>query len=114
MKMIWKIILSLFVIGIIVFCGMAIFGGSSDNTTTIVVESDGAYSGSIGGLNDGQRTIEGNGDQNFTVNDTYASACVQKDAFNSGEILTVKIVRDGNIIQEQTTTAEYGVVTVSG
>ena len=88
--------------------------GGNSTTTTIVVESDGAYTGSIGGLDGNQRTIDGNGNQNFTVNDTFASACIQKDVFNPGETLTVKIVRDGNIIKEQTTTADYGVVTLSG
>lgn len=114
MKTWQKIILGLIVLFIVIIGLAMIFGGSSSSTTTVVVESDGAYSGSIGGLDGGQTTIDGNGNENFTVNDTYASACIQKDAFNPGKTLTVKIVRDGNVIQEQTTTADYGVVTVSG
>lgn len=111
----WKKLFICLIVVFVAFIGLAmITGGSGDNTTTVVVESDGAYSGSIGGMDEGQRTIEGNGNMNFTVNDTYASCCIQKDTFNGGETLTVKIVRNGQVIDEQTTTADYGVVTVSG
>lgn len=114
-KMNWKKLFIGLIVVFIAFIGFAmICGGSGDNTTTVVVESDGAYSGSIGGMSEGQTTIEGNGNQNFTVNDTYASCCIQKAIENPGETLTVKIVRNGQVIDEQTTTADYGVVTVSG
>lgn len=104
-------------LGVIGFAVLLIvLGGlfsSTDNTTTIVVESDGSFSGAIGGLEDGERSIEGSGNENFTVNDTYASACIQKGIGNNGD-LTVKIVRGGKVVDEQTTSAEYGVVTVGG
>jgi ribosomal protein L37E len=80
------------------------------STFHIVIESDTSWMGSIGG--DGSsKSISGYGSATYDVTGYIVSAAIQKQT--SYGYLTVKIVRDGKILDSQTTTAPYGVVTVS-
>ena len=75
------------------------------------------FSGDIGTL-DGSRTIEGTTPQEFAVDvdtGTFAFDSVSALAQNSdgsGDLI-VQIVRDGEVVKEQSTTAQYGVASVT-
>jgi len=84
--------------------------GMSEATFTIVIESDTEWSGSIGGLG-GSRTVSGSGSASFTIHSSIVSACIQKQT--EWGYLTVKILKNGQLVEQQSTTAPYGVVTVS-
>lgn len=85
--------------------------GMSEATFTFVVESDTAWSGAFGTLEEGQRTESGYGSASFTFHGSIASACVQK--MTDYGYLRVKIFKNGKLVASQTTTAPYGVVAVS-
>lgn len=75
------------------------------------------FQGSIGTL-DGSRSVEGTTPEEFAVEvDTGAFAfdSVSANAQNSGGSgnLVVEVVRDGEIVAEQSTTAQYGVAQVT-
>ena len=79
-------------------------------TATIQITSNTSWSGSIGG--DAQsRSVDGSGSQSFQVKGSIIVAVIQKQT-ESGS-LTVNIIVDGKIKTSQSTTAAYGVVTVS-
>ena len=84
---------------------------SSTATFYIEIESDTSWMGSIGG--DGSsRSIDGHGSQTWKLTGyTVVSAVIQKTTEYG--YLTVRILKDGKIVDSQTTTAAYGVVTVS-
>jgi len=84
--------------------------GMSEATFTIVIESDTEWSGAIGGLG-GSTTKSGSGCASFTIHSSIVSACIQKQT--EWGYLTVKILKDGQLMEQQSTTAPYGVVTVS-
>jgi hypothetical protein len=84
--------------------------GVSQTTFTFVVESDTSWSGAFGTIEEGQRTEEGSGSASFAFHGSIASAAVQKQTEHG--FLTVKILKNGNSVASQTTTASYGVVTV--
>lgn len=75
--------------------------------------SDGSWSGSIGDLG-GQSTYDGSGEDTIDLGDaeSVVSAAIQKQTGDSSE-LKVEIIKDGKVIKEGSTTAEYGVVSVS-
>jgi len=85
--------------------------GMSQATFTFVVDSNTEWSGAFGTLEEGQRTEEGFGDASFTFHGSIASACVQK--MTEYGYLTVEILKDGQVVASQSTSASYGVVTVS-
>ena len=75
------------------------------------------FQGSIGTL-DGSRSVDGTTPQEFAVEvDTGALAfdSVSANAQNSDGTgnLVVQIVRDGEVVKEQSTTAQYGVADVT-
>lgn len=75
------------------------------------------FSGNIGTL-DGSRSVEGTTPQEFAVEvDTGAFAfdsvsATAQNSDGSGD-LVVQIVRDGEVVKEQSTTAQYGVANVT-
>jgi hypothetical protein len=85
--------------------------GMSQATFTFIVESDTEWSGAFGTLEEGQRTESGYGSASFTFSGSIASACVQK--MTDYGYLTVKILRNGQLVASQSTSAPYGVVAVS-
>jgi hypothetical protein len=82
----------------------------SEATFTIVIESDTEWSGAIGGLG-GSTTRSGSGGASFTIHSSIVSACIQKQT--EWGYLTVKILKNGQLVEQQSTSAAYGVVTVS-
>ena len=79
-------------------------------TFTIRIESDTYWMGVIG-ADGSSTTVEGWGDETFEVTGTIVSAVIQKQTEYG--YLTVTILRKGKILDSQTTTAPYGVVSVS-
>ena len=125
-------------ISIIAVCCVAVFilamigGGTTPDTNTatttddstndtveqpkgvqVHIISDGSWSGSIGDLG-GQSTYDGSGEDTIDLGDaeSVVSAAIQKQTGDSSE-LKVEIIKDGKVIKEGSTTAEYGVVSVS-
>jgi len=89
---------------------MRSFPGMSEATFTIVIESNTSWSGAIGGLG-GSSTKSGSGSASFTIRSSIVSAAIQKQT--EWGYLTVKILRDGQVVEQQSTSAPYGVVAVS-
>ena len=86
---------------------------SSDAGIEVRISYSGEWSGSVGG--DGtSSSVDGSGDETIPIDGDPAtvSASIQKQD-DSNDELTVAIVEDGEVIVEESTTAEYGVVTVS-
>ena len=80
---------------------------SKEATVLVEAAPDVCWSGAIGGS-----TREGCGNARFNVTGvTGLSAVVQNKGAGS---LTIAIVQDGKETDRKTTTAEYGVVTVTG
>jgi hypothetical protein len=103
------LIFSLIEIGIW-WSSMRSFPGMSEATFTIVIESNTEWSGAIGGLG-GSTTRSGSGSASFTIHSSIVSACIQKQT--EWGYLTVKILKNGQLVEQQSTSAAYGVVTVS-
>jgi len=103
------VIFSLIEIGIW-WSSMRSFPGMSEATFTIVIESDTEWSGAIGDLG-GSTTRSGSGGASFTIHSSIVSACIQKQT--EWGYLTVKILKNGQLVEQQSTSAAYGVVTVS-
>jgi len=103
------VIFSLIEVGIW-WSSMRSFPGMSEATFTIVIESDTEWSGAIGGLG-GSTTRSGSGGASFTIHSSIVSACIQKQT--EWGYLTVKILKNGQLVEQQSTSAAYGVVTVS-
>lgn len=86
---------------------------SSDAGIEVRISYSGEWSGSIGG--DGtSSSVDGSGDETIPIDDDLStvSATVQKEDDSSDE-LTVAILEDSEVVVEESTTAEYGVVSVS-
>jgi len=101
------VIFSLIEVGIW-WSSMRSFPGMSEVTFTVVIESDTQWSGAIGGLG-GSTTRSGS--TSFTIHSSIVSACIQKQT--EWGYLTVKILKNGQLVEQQSTSASYGVVTVS-
>lgn len=117
-KITQKTIVVSILVAIVAFAGSYVFVSwmlSTPETYTktfrIEVESDTSWSGSFGSVEEGQRTIEGYGGHSVSFKGTICSACVQKQTEYG--YLTVSIYIGTSLKATQTTTASYGVVTVS-
>ncbi|AGB16562.1 hypothetical protein Halru_1965 [Halovivax ruber XH-70] len=79
----------------------------------IRVRYDGEWSGAIG-EEGATRSVDGNGDDTLDVADDamIISATIQKEDDSNTE-LTVQILEDGEVVAEQSTTSEFGVVSVT-
>lgn len=84
--------------------------GSSSKSATIRIQSDTNWSGSIGTLAS-SRSIDGSGSQDFKLNGDVFSAVIQKSTEEG--YVTVSIIADGVVRATETTTAAYGVASVS-
>ena len=87
---------------------------SKVTTTNYIIEITGTegleFSGSIGGGTN-SKSIEGSIPATYEVSDWPAVAVIQKK--ETSGTLTVTIKKNGRILNTQTTSASYGVVTVS-
>lgn len=93
----------------------ALDNGNNDKKSgyTVKISYDGKWQGSLGG--DGSmRSVDGSGTETFTIKgDPFAvSANAQKQDSSSGT-LTIQILKNGKVVKEATTDAEYGMAQVS-
>lgn len=94
-------------------------GGSSDDSSSssgyqVRISYDGDWSGSLG-AGGSVRSVDGSGTETFDIEEDdpfVVSANAQKQDSGSGE-LTVQILEDGEVVSEQSTSAEYGVAQTS-
>lgn len=121
-------ILAVCCIGIIII-GMITGGGSPDKNTSPINDGnnnveqitgkqvkiiyDGEWSGAAGDVSS-INSISGSGDETIDMPDdaSLISANAQKKDGSSNE-LTIQILKDGKVVKESSTTAEYGVAQVS-
>ena len=121
-------ILAVCCIGLIII-GMITGGGSPDKNTSPINEGnnnveqitgkqvkiiyDGEWSGAAGDVSS-INSISGSGDETIDMPDdaSLISANAQKKDGSSNE-LTIQILKDGKVVKESSTTAEYGVAQVS-
>jgi hypothetical protein len=86
-------------------------GGSSGNVVVKIITNE-EWSGSVG-ADSNTRSIDGTGNHQENMGSPdIVSAVIQKET-NSTGMLKVQIVKDGQVVKEESTTAEYGVVSVS-
>lgn len=88
-------------------------GDAGGSTFEVRVQYSGEWQGSIGA--DGSaRSIDGTGSKTIAVegNPTAISANAQKQDDGSDELI-VQILKDGEVVKEASTTAEYGVAQVT-
>ena len=121
-------ILAVCCIGLIII-GMITGGGSPDKNTSplndgnntveqiigkqVKIIYDGEWSGAAGDVSS-INSISGSGDETIDMPDdaSLISANAQKKDGSSNE-LTIQILKDGKVVKESSTTAEYGVAQVS-
>lgn len=121
-------ILAVCCIGLIII-GMITGGGSPDKNTSPINDGnnnveqitgkqvkiiyDGEWSGAAGDVSS-INSISGSGDETIDMPDdaSFISANAQKKDGSSNE-LTIQILKDGKVVKESSTTAEYGVAQVS-
>lgn len=89
--------------------GCSSLGGSGP--FTVIIDYNGQWSGSVGS-EDGQRSVQGSGRGEFEIEGDVVSAVAQKRDARSGR-LTVSIASGNNVLKRQSTTAQYGTVSVS-
>lgn len=80
------------------------------DTYTVSIESNTSWSGSVG-ADMQSRTEQGFGSQTFQLNGQIIVVVMQKQTAEG--YLTVCILKNGQTLASQTTTAEYGVLSVS-
>lgn len=88
-------------------------GDSGGEGYQVRISYDGEWQGALG--KEGEtRSVDGSGTETFDIEgDAFVvSANAQKQDSGSGE-LTVEILKDGEVVAEQSTTAEYGVASTS-
>ena len=121
-------ILAVCCLGLIII-GMITGGGSPDKNTSPINDGnnnveqitgkqvkiiyDGEWSGAAGDVSS-INSISGSGDETIDMPDdaSLISANAQKKDGSSNE-LTIQILKDGKVVKESSTTAEYGVAQVS-
>ncbi|WP_459194686.1 hypothetical protein [Halosimplex sp. J119] len=89
------------------------FGEESSQYVSFKVLYSGSWQGSLG-TTSGQRSISGRGDSHLPVDNSadIVSGNAQKQDDGSGT-LTAQIIVDGEVVNEQSTSAGYGVAQVS-
>lgn len=83
-------------------------GGGVDHVKVIYA---GSWSGSIGSES-GSRSVEGVGDQVLDVSGSIVSAVIQKHDGGGGK-LTVQLLNGNKVVKEESTSAQYGAVSVA-
>ena len=115
-----------FVVALVVFAAIVTRPGEQKSkvseTVTVQITGDPGlqFSGSYGTARSGQQRVDGTTPTEFEVeqessafsDDNPLSVTAQKIIAGSDE-LRVQILRDGEVVQEQATTAQFGVVTLT-
>lgn len=88
-------------------------GSSSQSTFEVRIQYSGEWTGSIG-QGGSVKSVDGSGTETFSIDGepTIISANAQKQDDSSNE-LTVQVLKDGEVVKETSTSAEYGVAQVS-
>jgi hypothetical protein len=79
---------------------------------TIEVQSNTSWQGSYGSTG-GMTSVDGSGNENFQVQGIIVSAVFQMQTGNYGDTLTVSIWQGSTVLSQQSTSAAYGVVSVT-
>ena len=101
----------------LLLCAAALAAGCSEAasapaTVQVRVSYDGDWSGSYGDVG-GQSSIDGSGSRTIEFPaESIVSVAFQKKGGDS-KPLTVEIIKDGTVLKSGSTTAAYGVVSVS-
>ncbi|MFC6784539.1 hypothetical protein ACFQFH_01260 [Halobaculum halobium] len=89
------------------------FGEKPRQYVSFKIRYDGEWSGALG-TEGGQRSISGVGDSHLPVDNSASIVSGNAQKRDTGSsALTVQILVDGDVVAEQSTTAEYGVAQVS-
>jgi hypothetical protein len=80
------------------------------NSIEVKISYSGSWSGAIMD-DDGSRSIEGYGTESYSVSGGIVSATAQK--MDSYGTITIQILADGKVVEQQSSSASYGVVSVS-
>lgn len=80
----------------------------ANHSFVINVSSTGCWSGAIGGVNSGTRSVQGYRSQSWNLSDTIASADFQMQ--DAGNTIYMSITKDGTVCVQQSSSADYGVV----
>jgi len=88
--------------------------GKKDGKYSVKIIYHGQWEGSFKS-DSVSKSIQGSGNKTYDVdgNPSIVSANVQKSRKDSGEELTIRILKGDEVVQESTTTAAFGVVQVS-
>ncbi len=86
------------------------FGGSKNAVFRVQTDSSSCWSGFFG---DASRQGCGSGEYAVTSSISIFAGSVQKQSAD-GMPLTLQLIIDGKLVNESTTTADYGVATASG
>ena len=97
-------------LSIMLFCLIVPIGVSA-GSATIKISYNGDWSGSIG-EDDSTRSVSGSGTKTYSETGSIIVAVIQKQD-DSTDTLRVEIIVDGKVVESESTTASYGVVSVS-
>lgn len=99
--------------GVVLMAGIILAGctTTTDVEWTVDILYESSWSGTVGAEGE-QRSVDGTGNASYTVTGTVASANAQKEDDSARE-LTIQLVAEGEVIEQTSTTAEYGVAQVS-
>jgi hypothetical protein len=100
----------------LILLALAGCGGLPSQSASFQIKVTGSdsFSGCISVMRDGkmeQRTVDGSAPTSYSEQGMSVSAVLQKKSEHGR--LKAEIIRDGQVVSSQETTAEYGVVTVS-
>jgi hypothetical protein len=99
------------VVAVVALAGHAVSEATKKKTWVIQVQAPAGYhwSGAFG-----SRTVDGVGSKNVTVQDISITAADAQKMDGGNWPLHLTLMKSGKVLDSETTTAEYGVVTVSG
>ena len=110
------LLLIIFVVGfVVVVCGCT--SNNSNNSTGSGTQIEVNYSGSQQGNygeSSGHQSVDGTGTKKFDIpgDPLVVSACFQKRDASKGTLI-VSILKDGKVVESKSTSAQYGVVSIS-
>ena len=91
---------------------------ASRNTGPLIarIEYDGSWEGSFSNGGGGTTSHSGNGNRDVPIDceGGIFSVVVQKGSLGSGGVMTVKVMRGNDVLAQDSTGAQYGVVSLSG
>ena len=87
--------------------------GTSGDTLQVQINSSGIWAGSYGAVGEIHR-VDGTGSQVYTITDSGGNVMAEFQKHDgSSEQLTVSIIKNGQVIETDNTTAAYGTVSIT-